>query len=181
MNTLELFELQEAEETIEAEEKEKFEIKDLVQANWALRKISAYHNKLKEVKGLANEEKFRIECWEQNETESINKGIEFFEALLQEFLLENRKVDPKFKVSTPYGKVSTRKQQAKWEYEDNVVLEYLKNIEAKEFIRIKEELNKADLKKVVTVDNGKAIYEGVALPGIAILEQPDKVVVSVEV
>lgn len=179
MNTLEKLELIEAEETLQ--EKEKFKIEDLNGANWALRKIAAYKKKQAEIKELAAEEKFRIECWEENENEQIERGIAYFEWLLNEYLMEQRKQDPKFKISTPYGKVSTRKQQPKWEYIDNVVLEYLKSVDAKELIRIKEELNKVDLKKVVTVEEGKAVYQGVALPGITIIEQPEKVIVSVEI
>lgn len=189
ITALERFELEEAENFVEGieeyeedkAENEKFKIKDIGGANWALRKIAAYKKKKAEIADLAEEEKFRIECWEQNENEQIERGIAYFESLLGQYLTEQRKEDPKFKISTPYGKVSTRKQQPKWEYIDNVVLEYLKSVDAKELIRIKEELNKVDLKKVVTVEEGKAVYQGVALPGITVLEQPDKVVVNVEV
>ena len=179
MNTLEKLELIEAEETLQ--EKEKFKIEDLNGANWALRKISAYQKKMAEIKQLAEEEQYRLACWEIRETESIESSIEYFESLLAEYLIERRKENPKYKITTPYGKVSTRKQPDKWEYKDKAVLEYLKSIDAKELIRIKEELNKADLKKVVTVEEGKAVYQGVAMPGITIIEQPEKVIVSVEI
>lgn len=189
ITALERYEIEEAENFVEGIEEyeegkadeEKFKIRDLGGANWALRKIAAYKKKQAEIKELAAEEKFRIECWEQNENEQIERGIAYFESLLGQYLTEQRKEDPKFKISTPYGKVSTRKQQPKWEYEDKTVIEYLKSVGMNELIRIKEELNMVDLKKTVTVEEGKAILQGVELPGITILEQPEKVVVNVEV
>lgn len=179
ITALEQLELTEAEGLMGQEEK--FKLKDLGGANWALRKIAAYKKKQTQIKELAAEELYRINCWQDRELDSIYKSIEYFEGLLAEYLIEQRQTDPKFKISTPYGKVSTRKQQPKWEYQDEIVLEYLKSIEMKELIRVKEELNKADLKKTVTVEGNKVILQGVELPGISILEQPDKVVVSVEV
>lgn len=186
MNALELFELNEAEEWVagkefcEEEQESKFKIKDLDAANWALRKIAAYKKKQVEIKELAEAERFRIDSWEKSENENIERGIAYFEGLLTEYLMEQRKKDPKFKISTPYGKVSTRKQQPKWEYDEKTVIEFLKSVGMNELIRIKEELNKVDLKKTVTVEDGKAIIQGVVLPGINIYDQPDKVVVEVE-
>lgn len=186
MNALELFELNEAEELVagkefcEENQESRFKIRDLDSANWALRKIAAYKKKQAEIKELAESERFRIDSWEKSENESIERGISYFEGLLTEYLMEQRKKDPKFKISTPYGKVNTRKQQPKWEYDEKTVIEYLKSVGMNELIRIKEELNKVDLKKAVTIEDGKAILQGVELPGINIFEQPDRVVVEVE-
>lgn len=183
MNALEKFELEVAETFMdgveEHEETPRFKIQDLDAANWALRKISAYKKKQAEIKDLADAERFRIGSWEKAETESIDRGIAYFEGLLSEYLVEQRKKDSKFKISTPYGKVSMRKQQPKWEYDDSTVIQYLKSLGMKELIRIKEELNKVDLKKTVTVEEGKAIFQGVELPGINIYDQPDRVIVEV--
>lgn len=186
MNALELFELNEAEELVagkefcEENQESRFKIRDLDSANWALRKIAAYKKKQAEIKELAESERFRIDSWEKNENESIERGIAYFEGLLTEYLMEQRKKDPKFKISTPYGKVTTRKQQPKWEYQDEEVLNFLKAIGASEFIRVKEEVNKVELKKKVKVEDGRAVIEDVMIPGIRITEQPEKVIVEVE-
>lgn len=188
MNALERYEIEEAEDFIEGigeyegdkTEEEKFKIRDLGGASWALRKIAAYKKKQAEIKEFADAERFRINSWEENENEQIKRGIEYFENLLAQYLMEQRRSDPKFKISTPYGKVSTRKQQPKWEYDDETVIKYLKSVDMNRLIRIKEELNKVDLKKAVTVEESKAMLQGIRLPGINITEQPDKIIVEVE-
>lgn len=70
---------------------------------------------------------------------------------MEEYYRGQRKLDPKFKLSTPYGKVSSRKQQDKWIYEDETVLESLKQHHLDELIRVKEEVNKVDLKKEIEI------------------------------
>ncbi|MEA4963984.1 host-nuclease inhibitor Gam family protein, partial [Lutispora sp.] len=162
------------------DENQRFKVSDLDAANWALRKIAVYKKKQTEIKDLAETERYRIDSWEKGETESIDRSIAYFEGLLGQYLIEQRNKDPKFKISTPYGQVIMRKQQPKWEYEDKTVIEYLKSVGLNGLIRIKEELNKVDLKKTVTVEEGRAILQGVELPGVNIYDQPDRVIVEVE-
>ena len=70
---------------------------------------------------------------------------------------ELRKNDPKAKIKTPHGTVSTRKQPDSWEYREDV-LDILKELELTEFITIKESINKAELKKAVRVlEDGRVI------------------------
>ena len=96
-----------------------------------------------------------------------------------EYLYE-RKVDPKFKISTPNGTVSTRKKQPKWTYDEAKLLEFLKQNGKYQYIRIKEEINKAELKKNVKAVNGKVITEeGEIVEGITVTEQGEELVVRV--
>jgi hypothetical protein len=178
MNALEQIDIDEAQE-IQTEQKQ-FKIENLEQATWAFRKISAYKAKQNEIDEVAKEETERIRTWQQKESETIKSGINFFEVLLQQYFVEQREQNPKFKISTPYGKVTARKQPDKWEYDESKILEWLDKNEP-EFIRIKKEINKALFKKSVKVLNGKAVDEnGEIVPGVIIIPQPETIKVEAE-
>ncbi len=180
MNELLEMELTEAEETIEAAEVGgRFTIQDLDSANWAFRKLAAIEKKRKEIKTLADNEIERIRNWQKQEEESLNNSKEFFEGLLTEYYVRQKEVDPKFKISTPYGKVSSRKQQPKWNYEDEKVLNWLKENDT-ELIRIKEEINKVELKKKYQIVGNEVVTEdGEIVEGITIENRPDSINIKV--
>ncbi|WP_027309316.1 host-nuclease inhibitor Gam family protein [Caloramator sp. ALD01] len=179
MNALEIYEIQEVEQL---EGKEQFKVTNIDQANWCLRKISALKKKQIENEQLAKAEIERIEKWLKKENEQLENSIKFFEVLLEEYAKEQREKDAKFKLSTPYGKLSFRKQQPKWNYDEETVLKFLKASGKTEFIRVKEEINKAELKKKFKVVGELVVDEnGEIIEGITIEEQPEKVVIDVEV
>lgn len=166
--------------------RERFKVKDLESANWAFRKLKAIENKKKEIEELAKKEIepykleiSRIEEWKDTELKSFDRSINFFNFLLEEYYREQRKLDPKFKVSTPYGKVTSRKQQPKWNYEEDRLLKWLKANDL-ELVRVKEEVDKAELKKKYKVVSGNVVTEdGEIVEGITIEERDP--VVKVEV
>lgn len=160
-----------------------FKVTDLESANWCFRKLRAIELQKTEFNLLAQKEIERIENWLNGELNKLEGQESFFNGLLTEYALEQRKENPKFKLSSPYGKVSFRKQQPKWNYEDEKVLQYLKDNDYKNLIRIKEEINKADLKKAAIIYEGNAVdpATGEVIPGILIEEQPEALKIDVEV
>lgn len=180
MNELLEMELIEAEETIEAAEVGgRFTIQDLDSANWAFRKLAAIERKRKEIQELADREIERIKDWQNQEEESLNNSKEFFEGLLTEYFVRQRELDPKFKLSTPYGRVSSRKQQPKWIYDNDKVVEWLKEND-KELIRVKYEPDKREIKKKYEVVGNTVVTEdGEIVEGITVEERPEKVTIKV--
>jgi phage host-nuclease inhibitor protein Gam len=179
MNALEIYEIQEVEQL---EGKEQFKVTNIDQANWCLRKISALKKKQKENEELAKAEIERIQKWLDKENKQLDDSLKFFEGLLEEYAIVQRQKDSKFKLSTPYGKVGFRKQQPKWNYDDEKLLNFLKQADKTEFVRIKEEVNKSELKKKLKIAGNLVVDEnGEIIEGITIEEQPDKVVIDVEV
>lgn len=165
----------------EEEIQESFKVTDLNSANWCMRKMRANEKKLAEYKELAKAEIERINAWLKKEAEKIDNSNSFFQVKLEEYFLEQRANDPKFKLSTPYGKMSTRKQHPKWYYDEDKLLSYLKESNKAEFIRTKEEIDKAKLKKSVSVKEGRAVTEdGEIIECITIEEQPDKITIKLE-
>ena len=188
MNNLQAHELN-AYELMQAHElaeivgpRERFKIETIDQVSWALRKLSAIKAKKEEIRALADAEIARIMDWAERENRSLDRDAEFFEGLLQEYMLNQRMRDPQFKkTSTPYGTVKFRKQPAKWEYNDEKLIESLKAIGRTDLIRVKEEPNKEELKKIAAVKDGQVIdpESGAVVEGVLVIEQGESVVVEV--
>ena len=148
MNQLQKNELEMLDDPFDqVEEKERFKITDLDTANWGFKKINALNARITEKKQLAEAEIERINSWLESETKADQQSIEYFEHILVEYYQELRADDPKAKLSTPYGKVTSRKKQPSWEFDDAATLEYFK-ANKPELIEVKESFNKTQAKKV---------------------------------
>lgn len=180
MDALNRYEIEELTTTSE-EEKQGWAINNLESVNWALRKIAALNKQINENEQLAKEEKYRIEQWEQRENSSHKQSVEFFEQKISEYHSKLLADDPKAKIKTPYGQVSSRKVSAKIDYGDNTINE-LKELGLDKYVRVKEEVNKADLKKVLTItDDLKVVTEdGEVLSSAIVTPESHKTVIKVE-
>lgn len=153
-------------ENVLEEVREEFKINDLSSANWAFKKLRAIGEKINKIKEAAEKEHLIIEEWEVREVKALEKEKEYFEGLINAYYIEERAIDKKFKLSTPYGKVTARKSK-KWTYDDEVVKEYIK-AENLPYIKVKEELDKTGLKK--EFKDGINPMTGEIIPGITIEE-----------
>lgn len=163
----------------EMENKERFKIDNLGSANWAFRKLKAIKDKEKEVQDLYQAEIDRIKSWKDKELKQFENGKEFFESLLTEYFIEQKKIDPNFKVSTPYGKVSSRKQQPKFKRDEDILLQWTKQNKP-EYVKVKESPDWAGLKKEIEVKNNVAVTkDGEIIEGVIVEERPDSINVKV--
>lgn len=163
MNKLTEIELEEIEGVIQ--HKERFKIENLDSANWALRKLKALEDKKNEIEMLAKIELDRINNWKKEELEGMKDNKGFFKFLLEEYYREQRELDPKFKLSTPYGKVTSRKQQPKWNYEDDKIIESLKSKGISELITTEmiEKVPKKEFK-----DSVEILQDVISLNGVIV-------------
>lgn len=153
---------------IEGQEYEGFKVENIDQVNWCFRKLRALKAKINETKELAVKEKERIDEWEKSESKSADNSIAFFEGLLSEYFVKLRQADPKAKVSTPYGKISSRKS-TKWNYTDEgELLSYLKENDAT-LVKIKESVDRTELKK--KYKDGIDKETGEILPGVSVAKE----------
>lgn len=147
------------------ERKEEFRVSDLQGATWAFRKLRAIEEKQKEITAIATEEKQRIDEWLSNESKSLNDDKAYFEGLLSAYYIEEKAKDKKFKLSTPYGKVTSRKTE-KYIYEDvQAIMDYC-NMNELDVIRVKEELDKSAFKKICK--GGVNQETGEVVPGVRV-------------
>lgn len=126
------------------EQREGFKIENLEGCTWAFRKIRAIENKKAEIEAIAAAEIERISNWKEQELKQYESDKEFFEGLLTNYYIEEKAQDKKFKLSTPYGKVTSRKTK-KWFYEEEQLIDYL-DMEDPNGVRVKKEIDKTYLK-----------------------------------
>lgn len=162
------------------EEKEKFEVNSLSSADWAIRKIKELEANIKQNNDFAESEKIRLEQWLESENHKYHESIEYFNGLLSHYLQELRKDNPKAKISTPHGTVSTRKNPKQWTYSDDVLAE-LEEKEMFEFIRIKKEVDKKELKKVLSAtDDGIVVNsDGEVIKGVTVVDGGEVMTVKI--
>ena len=153
-------------------------ITDVNKASWAFREIIEIEKQMQDIEDLAKAELERINNWKKEELKTLEDSKQFFDFNLEQYFREQRELDPKFKLSTPYGKVTARKQQPKWNYEDDKTIEWLKENDIS-LIRIKEEVNKAELKKKYKIYGNQVVTEdGEVVEGIEIEYRADSVTVT---
>lgn len=158
------------------EVREGFKIEDLEGATWAFRKLRAIENKEADIKAIAEEEIARVNNWKETELKQYEADKHYFEFLLSEYYKNEKAKDKKFKLSTPYGKVTSRKS-SKWNYENEEALtKYLKD-NRPELVRVEEEVNKTELKKVFK--DGIDKETGEVLPFVTI-EETETITVKAE-
>lgn len=193
MNALQKLELTEIESIMNDEEyfltgetehlKQRFQITDINSLNWALRKISSINAQLADEEALFQAELDRLTTWIGKQRDNAAKSREFFDSLITEYATDQRKKDPKFKVSTPYGKLSYRRQKPQWDYVDEALVKYLEDNNLDDLIRVKKEPIKNDIKERFTVSKeGRLINQdtGEVIPGVVITERGDKLEIKVE-
>lgn len=157
------------------EVKEAYKVKDLKGAMWCMDKIGEVDRKIEEASKSIKEEIELLEMklkqnkeWLKQETEELKGDRTYFESLLIEYYREEKARDKRFKLSTPYGKLSSRKIK-KWNYGNEEELkEYLIESDP-DLIKIKTEIDKNELKK--RYPEGINLQTGEIIPSIRIEEE----------
>jgi hypothetical protein len=179
MTRLDEIEIEEVQQLPE-EQKTQFEITDLGAATWAFRKMRSLEKKINEVNEVAQVEIDRVKEWQEKEIKGIQQSIEYFQNLLTFYYVREKEADPKFKCSTPYGSVTSRRLQPKWETNDETLIKWLKENEHTDLIRVKEEPALSDIKdKFKMTESGVVVDDnGLLVEGITIIEQGAKITVK---
>ncbi|WP_346888309.1 host-nuclease inhibitor Gam family protein [Clostridium sp. UBA1056] len=176
MNELRAIDLEEVVNGYETED-QGFKVKDLQGANWCFRKLKALEERKAELNAVAAEEIQRINSWLESTIKSVDSDEEYFKTKILEYYTDAKSENSKFKLTTPYGKVTSRKNK-KWCYQDEeTIKQYMQDNNDSEAIRIKEELNKTYIKS--KYKDGVNQETGELIPGIEVIETED-ITVKVE-
>lgn len=168
----------------EQEERQRFSVTDLESLTWVMRKLAAIEAKKVEVNKVADAEKYRIEAYRTRELEKLQNDTEYFNSLVSEYAAHRRAIDPKFKSEkTPYGSLSFKKQQPKWNYDDEKLVSWLESNGVNELIRIKKEPVKTEIKKLfIPTESGVVVDpDGQQVEGITVEYRGDELVIKPEV
>lgn len=164
----------------DTEKEDRFIVDSIEKANWCFRKLKAIEEKENEIKALAKAELDRIKEWESKELKTYEDSKGFFQFLLEEYYRTMKDEDDNFKLSTPYGKVTSRKQQPKFIRNDEKLLEWVKKSKP-ELVKVSESTDWAGLKKELIVNGNMAVTEeGEVIDGIEVVERDYSVTIKVE-
>ena len=155
------------------EQKERFRVKDKEQAEWCLRQISRLMREQKEIESTAQAEIEKITAWKNDQTESIQKSISFFEYLLIEYHQQILKENPKAKtIKLPSGRLEARKAQPEYQRDKETMLSWVEQ-NRPEYIVVKKDINWSGLKKILKYRNGTGIDPdtGEVVPGLKVIER----------
>ncbi|WP_217971941.1 host-nuclease inhibitor Gam family protein [Staphylococcus xylosus] len=171
MNKLQLEEI----DTLEKNHNETFKINNLETANWAFKKIDALQAKEKEISNLAEQEIERINTWQEKELAGIGDSKAYFQHLLTEYYREQREKNSKFKLSTPYGKVTSRKGAKVIQCSSELnTINLLKSRGLDNYIKTSEKLDQSAIKKDFNETDGGTLIDpnGEVIEGIYLVQKP---------
>ena len=153
-------------------EKKQFEIEDLSGVDWALRKIQQNNEKFKEIKEYAEKEVSKYNLLIKRQQEMTENNNQYLRYLIKNFLDAKRKEDPKYKITTAIGTVSTR-NKTNWKYDDEKLLDFFKKNDMTKYIKFKEEVNTVDFKKeAIVTDSGVVVTEaGEIIDGVEVTQE----------
>lgn len=166
------------------ESKKPYEISDLNGVYWAMKKLKGIKDGLEEKKAFYDKERKALDNWLEEVENSANSEKAYFEGLLFDYYQKELAKNEKAKISTPIGKL-TKRRSSKREYQEEVLLNELKNKGYSFLINVKteESVDKKGLQKEIgerfqVSESGKVITEnGEILEGVTITEQVDYKVV----
>ena len=158
------------------ENREVFEIDSLEKASWVFKKVRERKQELQKLKDLAETEKANIDSWLTQESRGLVADIEHFETLIQLYYKKEREENPKFKLTTPFGKVSTRKSSKLVVDDEETLKEWIKANDVPA-LKVKEEIDKATMKKLFA--KGFDAFTGEIIPGMHI-EENENIAIKVE-
>lgn len=150
-------------------EEERFVIDSASKADWAMHKLSEINNQIEDIKTRAAVQEQQIFEWKVAEIQKLSESQEYFKGLLNEYAQNELAEDPKFRFTSPWGKISVSHSK-KWSYNDDKLIKQYKGTD---FVKKEYKLNKKDLKKSIEIVNGKPISKdtGEIVDGITITEE----------
>lgn len=180
--------LKELEEFIEQESDinesdESYKIQNEEEANEVLRRIKYFNSEIEKVNKISDSEIERytklINEYREKKLLEFNNRLTHYELLLQDYAKETLKGKKSKSISLPFGKIGFKKQQDTFNYDEDALLEYLRN-NSSDFIKVttKESIEKAKLKKAGVVENGHLYLDGRLVDGVTVTKNEDKFIIG---
>lgn len=162
------------------EESDREMIQNPQQANYFCKVVNELREERAKTEELINQELERVqkeyEAYKTKELNRIDGQIRYFSGLLESYATKELQNSKKRSIKLPHGTLSIKKQQDKYDYDEDAILECLKKNKQDKFIKVQtvETVNKKDLKKEGFSHNGKLYLDNIEVKGVVITAQPDK-------
>ena len=142
--------------TITTEESERWKVTDLRSADYCFETLKSIEDKKAELKAFAEEKIQKIQQWLEIELRPLDAEAEHYKGLITEYYIEQKKLNSKFKLSTPSGKITQRTTKT-LHYDEDAMLNYLEGSH-NDLIQVVKKYSKNDVKKLIKSNNGNIIY-----------------------
>ena len=154
-------------------------VKNKSDADFYLRQINKLKQQKEEINEFVDQEIERqlrlYQEYREDRMRPLDNQIAFYENALKTFAMNEQAETNKKTIKLPNGTLAIKKQQPKYVYNDEQVLEFLQENNYKDYIRTKAEVNKKDLKKNAIVNNNnELVIDGKVVPGVTVIPQEDK-------
>lgn len=153
-------------------EKTGYEIKDENQANFFLRRMEEVNKEKAEINDMCDKEiemfVNRVNSFRNKKLVSLDTTTTYFTQLLEKYAQNALMESKKKSIKLIFGTLQFKKAADKYEYEDDKIIKFIDDNQLVGLTRTKVELNKADLKKAITVVDGNVLLEGKPLEGLTI-------------
>ena len=154
-------------------------VKNKSDADFYLRQINKLKQQKEEINEFVDQEIERqlrlYQEYRKDRMRPLDNQIAFYENALKTFAMNEYAETNKKTIKLPNGTLAIKKQQPKYVYNDEQVLEFLQENNYKDYIRTKAEVNKKDLKKNAIVNNNnELVIDGKVVPGVTVIPQEDK-------
>ena len=165
---------------IDYQEEDNELIKNQAQANYFCKVIAELREDKNKKNELIDQEIQRIknhyEQFRLKQNNEIDRKIEFLERCLKSFAIKELEGSKKKSIKLPYGTLSFKKQQDKYEYSEELIMDWLKNNNYTKYINTKtiESVDKKALKKESHVCNGYLFIDNNKVDGVTVTKQDDK-------
>lgn len=162
------------------EESDREIIQNPQQANYFCKVVNELREERTKTEELINQELERVqreyEAYKTKEFNRIDGQIQYFSGLLESYATKELQNSKKRSIKLPHGTLSIKKQQDKYDYDEDAIIECLKKNKQDKFIKVQtvETVNKKDLKKEGFSHNGKLYLDNIEVKGVVITAQPDK-------
>lgn len=153
-----------------------FHVTDDKAAEWCMKKI-------REAEADRAMWKAHYEAQMQKVNESADSAVAYFTAKLEEYFasVPHKATKTQESYTLPGGKLILKKQQPKFEVDDDTLVPWLKSNFMAHLVKVKESADWATLKKVVNVSgSGVTTDDGEVIPGVTVTQRPDVFKVEME-
>jgi hypothetical protein len=153
---------------------ESYRILDDEQANFFLRRLEEIQTEEDGINEMCDNEidKFaqKVNNFRETKINSLSSTKAYYKKLLEKYAEVKLTNSNKKSVKLPFGTLQFRKSSAQYDYKEEELLKFLKENKMDSLINVKEVPNKADLKKVATIKDGKLYVNDIEITGVTVQE-----------
>lgn len=150
-------------------------------ADFYIKLINRFRREIDEINEFVDAELERqvrlYESYREERLRPIENQIKFYEEALRTYTMNELADSNRKSIKLPNGTLAIRKQQPSYNYNEEEVMQFLKENELEQYITTKttESLNKKDIKKDFIVNNNnQLVYNNKIVPGASVEFKDDK-------